>query len=187
MRPARLLSAPRWILLAVVVGLAIAATGVAYGTIPDSSGVIHACYNPNGATGTNGAELRIIDDEQASCSKGARKVTWNEAGAPGDDGDDGADGVSGYELVNAGFPQPNVGSFSVGADKDCPTGKKPLGGGVSGNWGPAGAVFRGIDMRTSFPTATGGWSIVIGKADGTEWADGDVLEARLWVVCITAN
>lgn len=43
----------------VAASLAVAlggAAGIAYATIPDSTGVIHACYDPNGT-------LRVVDTQ----------------------------------------------------------------------------------------------------------------------------
>jgi hypothetical protein len=62
-------------LTAVVV--ALAAGGLAYGSIPDSSGVIHACY-----TKSSGA-LRVIDSSAATCTTKETSLTWNQMGVPG--------------------------------------------------------------------------------------------------------
>ena len=60
-------------LLAVAIGLAVA--GVAYASIPDSSGVIHGCYQKN-----NG-QLRVIDtDKGQTCNASENQLTW--AGQP---------------------------------------------------------------------------------------------------------
>lgn len=81
--------------------LVAAAGGIAYAAIPDSGGVIHACYSPNGAEGTNGTPLNIVDSPGASCSKGQREIAWGQTGPQGlkgdkgDKGDTGATGATG--------------------------------------------------------------------------------------------
>lgn len=99
--------------LVVVVGGAVGG-GIAYATIPDSSGVIHACYSPNGAKGNNGAELRIVDSDEASCNKNQVEVTWNETGPPGADGADGVS-VTSAELAPGDANCPDGGSAFTAA------------------------------------------------------------------------
>jgi hypothetical protein len=53
----------------------VVAGGVAYATIPDSNGVIHACYNK-----TTGA-LRVIDPSASqTCVSGEAPLSWNQGG-----------------------------------------------------------------------------------------------------------
>lgn len=81
-----------------VLVLVAAAGGIAYATIPDSGGIIHACYSPNGSEGTNGTPLNIVDSPGATCSKGQREITWGQTGPQGlkgDKGDTGATGATG--------------------------------------------------------------------------------------------
>src|SRR3954453_13906916 len=80
----------RPLLGAVIVAVA-AAGGIAYASIPDSGGVIHACYNPSGTKTPSGAQLSLLDSDGHSCPKGQTEITWNRTGPPGNDG---ADGVS---------------------------------------------------------------------------------------------
>lgn len=87
-----------WAKVLVVVGAAAAVagiTGVAFATIPDSNGVIHGCYSANGADGTNGTQLNIINPEKASCSKGQTAVSWSQTGPTGPQGPQGAQGPQG--------------------------------------------------------------------------------------------
>ena len=67
--------------VAVVVG---GAAGVAYASIPDEGGVIHACYaNKDGV-------LRIIDPEMgATCTSKETPVSWSQAGPAGPPGPSG--------------------------------------------------------------------------------------------------
>jgi hypothetical protein len=76
----------RWLALVVVV-LGLVGGGLAYANIPDSGGVIHGCYSPNGANAPNGAQLNIINSDSASCSKGQKEITWNQTGPQGEAGE----------------------------------------------------------------------------------------------------
>ncbi len=70
--------------LAALVLVVLSVTGgIAYASIPDSAGVIHGCYSQNGANGTNGTELNIINSDSASCKGGKTEVTWNQTGPAG--------------------------------------------------------------------------------------------------------
>src|SRR2546421_432615 len=94
--------------LGAVVGLALA-SGVAYATIPDSGGVIHACMLNKIGT------VRIIDPSQGQkCSASLETpIDWNQkggagargptgsAGTNGSRGPTGPAGVSGFEVDTA--------------------------------------------------------------------------------------
>jgi hypothetical protein len=61
---------------AVLVGSLTA--GVSYAAIPDSSGIIHGCYNIK--TGA----LKVIDSAvKAGCPKNTTSLNWNQTGPPG--------------------------------------------------------------------------------------------------------
>jgi hypothetical protein len=81
----------RALLVGLVLVVGAAAAGMAYAAIPDSAGVIHGCYSPNGAKQKNGTPLNIIDSDLASCNRNQAEAVWNQTGPPGADG---ADGVS---------------------------------------------------------------------------------------------
>jgi hypothetical protein len=67
----------RWAVPIAIVAV-LAAGGIAYASIPDSSGVIHACYQK-----TNGS-LRVIDTQAgAKCSSTENPLTWNQTGPAG--------------------------------------------------------------------------------------------------------
>jgi hypothetical protein len=71
----------RPILLATTVAAALlGAAGVAYATIPDSSGVIHTCYSKSRAT------WRPIDHPTEQCKSNEESLSWNQAGPPGTPG-----------------------------------------------------------------------------------------------------
>jgi hypothetical protein len=55
--------------------------GVATGTIPDSGGVVHGCYQNHRGT------LRVIDTRQgATCANSETALTWNQRGPAGPPG-----------------------------------------------------------------------------------------------------
>lgn len=74
--------------------LSLAGLGIASAAIPDSSGVIHACYKtPVPGHGTN---LEVIDSENGgTCANGYSPVTWNQTGPQGATGATGATGPAG--------------------------------------------------------------------------------------------
>ena len=127
----RLPHAPRrrtgLVLLLVVVGLAVAG-GIAYATIPDGSGVFHACVNPN-----NG-NVRLIDPDKAGkaghCKGKELAVTWNQTGPPGPPGTPGtpgAPGLSGLQTVNLASVSNSVSPKEAAVL--CPSGRRVIGGG----------------------------------------------------------
>jgi hypothetical protein len=72
----------------VVIGLA--AGGIAYASIPDSSRIIHGCFQK-----TNG-QLRVIDsDKGQSCNPSENGLNWNQTGPKGATGAAGSTGSKG--------------------------------------------------------------------------------------------
>src|SRR5262245_25405001 len=73
-------------------GIVIATTAVAYASIPDSSGVIHACYGNSGA-------LKVIDPSAGgACGHSETAISWSQtapAGPQGPAGDPGPQGPAG--------------------------------------------------------------------------------------------
>jgi hypothetical protein len=59
------------------------AGSVAFAGIPDSSGVIHACYHKSNS------QLRIIDSSVDSCRANETELTWNQTGPQGPQGPQG--------------------------------------------------------------------------------------------------
>lgn len=84
----RTLKAP---LVAALVGGAVLAIagGIAYATIPDSSGTIHGCYSKS--TGT----LRVIDSSVTNCDAKETSLNWNIQGPQGPQGPTGPQGATG--------------------------------------------------------------------------------------------
>jgi hypothetical protein len=84
-----------------IVGALLVAGGIAYATIPDGGGVIHACYQKNQGT------LRVIDTDKAqTCASSESPLNWSQTGPQGTQGPPGPTGpsdvwsVDGYD---AGF------------------------------------------------------------------------------------
>src|SRR5436190_15700602 len=85
---------------------------VALGKIPDSSGVIHACYKKKKGS------LRVVN--RPKCKKRERRLAWNQTGprgAKGRKGDKGAPGpaapsTSATKIVSSGSESPLTGTLS---------------------------------------------------------------------------
>ena len=76
----------------VVVTGTLAAT-VAFAQIPDSNGVIHACYH------TANGGIRVVDDP-SECSSGEAPLEWYQTGAAGAQGPAGPQGPAGVDGAN---------------------------------------------------------------------------------------
>jgi hypothetical protein len=74
------------IAIAAVASLTLAA-GIAYATIPDSSGVIHGCYK------TQNGQLRVIDS--GACGPSETALDWSQTGPTGAQGPTGPQGPTG--------------------------------------------------------------------------------------------
>jgi hypothetical protein len=76
----------------VGLGLAVATIGGAVmvvATIPDPSGVIHACYS------RSGGNVRVIDDSVTGCKTGETALAWSVQGPQGPQGPAGPKGATG--------------------------------------------------------------------------------------------
>jgi hypothetical protein len=77
----------------VITGALLVAGGIAYATIPDSSGVIHGCY---GKAWPDRGVLRVIDaDKSQTCSKFETPLNWSQTGPQGPQGPQGPNGPTG--------------------------------------------------------------------------------------------
>ena len=75
----------------LALGVALgAAGGVAYSSIPDPQGVIHACYIPG-----DRSPLRVIDSPSDVCEPTETALDWNQQGPPGPTGHTGPPGPAG--------------------------------------------------------------------------------------------
>ncbi len=108
---------------AMVLGLA----GIAWASIPDSSGVIHGCRkNSDGS-------VRVIDSDLGqTCASGWTALNWSQTGPQGATGPAGVNGVSGLEIVTSGVQVAGGGQLTD-VTVQCPTGKVAIAGGFGMN------------------------------------------------------
>jgi hypothetical protein len=145
--------------LVIAAALFALGLGVAYAAIPDSQGVIHACYK------TDNGQLRVVDS--ATCNSSELPLSWSQTGPqgipgpqglPGPKGDPGAPGVPGPSgLASVVRVQHTFETTDevTGGDVAYPEGTTVLGGGGSGD--------DGMDLVESAPTATfepHGWHVI---------------------------
>jgi hypothetical protein len=86
------------LILAVAAGAAVFGIASAVqASIPDSSGVIHGCYNNSLAHGNPTGALRVIDTAKANgnCASWETPLNWNAKGVTGPTGPTGATGATG--------------------------------------------------------------------------------------------
>jgi hypothetical protein len=122
-------------LLGLVVGVGVAVAGIAYASIPDSSGVIHGCYK------TVNGQLRVIDTAggKKGCLPSETALNWNQTGPTGPTGATGATGAKGA----TGATGPTGATGQTGAT------------GATGATGPTGATGVGSTGPTGATGATG--------------------------------
>ena len=84
--------------IGITVGLVIGGVSSAavIAAVPDTSGVIHACYR------TNKGALTIIDPATQSCPSGETAISWNQTGPQGPSGAGSGNGFV-SNLVGADF------------------------------------------------------------------------------------
>jgi hypothetical protein len=75
------------------------AGGIAYATIPDSSGVIHGCVAASNGT------VRVIDSALSSCRSNEQALNWNVTGPQGPQGPEGP-GTAGFAAGSGPNPIP---------------------------------------------------------------------------------
>jgi hypothetical protein len=133
----RLGSRKLWLALAVG-GVVALGTGVAFGSIPNAGGVIHACYKENG-------QLRVIDTYSSSpgCKNQETALDWNKQGPEGPIGATGPAGSKG----DTGAQGPKGDTGATGA-----TGAQ----GPKGDTGAAGATGAKGDTGAQGPIGATG-------------------------------
>jgi collagen triple helix repeat protein len=143
----------RIVVFGLVAGVAALVATVAFAQIPDSSGVIHACYHTS-----NGA-IRVVEDV-SECSGSEAGLDWFQAGAagsegprgpPGPAGADGTDGAPGAD--GPAGPQGPQGPAGVDGADGAPGPPGPPGAdgadGAPGPQGPPGPPGPSADAFTS--------------------------------------
>jgi hypothetical protein len=151
----------------------VAGAGVAWASIPDSSGVIHGCY------ATSGGALRVIDSAKTSCKGTEKSLTWNRRGPAGPQGPAGPagppGGVTGYLLKSDTLtlgPGQN-GTRQVQCDGD----RLPLGGGYQA---PPN-TFRADKDYPVFIPGFNGWNVTGQDLDSVP------ITITVYVVCAHAS
>jgi hypothetical protein len=144
---------PASVIVAVGV-LSLAAAGIAFATIPDSSGVIHGCYKKLNGT------LRVVDSP-GDCRHSEAAIQWNQRGPQGPPG---PPGISGYQLVDRTFetPLPINGFFQA----FCPGGTRVFGGGARVELLNASGDSAGFGspVQSSIPlSGGGGWEVHVNQ------------------------
>jgi hypothetical protein len=174
---------------ASIAAIAIVAS-VAYATIPNSGGVINACYARSGGT------LRVIDASVTTCKQGETALAWNvqgqqgpigpagPIGPPGPQGAQGvggaagpqgpqgpqgaqgaqgpAGGLAGYEIVRVDFTIPSGSGSSYTIPAICPTGKVVVGGGFIAD------VEAVNELWASYPQQTDRWVVVANQDEDVD-------------------
>jgi hypothetical protein len=92
-------------LIAAVAAATLAAGGIAWAAVPDSTGTIHGCYLKAGGI------VRVIDEAkgQKCLTSLETPLTWNQAGPPGAVGPKGDNGDPGQATDHAAVQLPKVG------------------------------------------------------------------------------
>jgi type VI protein secretion system component Hcp len=100
----------------LVAGTLGAGAAIAIASVPDGSGVIHACYQVAAGGGTvpsgNAGNVRIIDSSSQSCDAASeRSLTFNQQGPQGEPGQQGPPGTSTITTVDT--PPENAGHAAI--------------------------------------------------------------------------
>jgi hypothetical protein len=169
----------RRVVLAAVAVLVVTA-GVAWASVPDGAGVIHACYqvdangNPDG-----GGKLRLIDSSSEACKKNEAALNWSQSGAQGAAGPQGPKGDTGPQGPKGDTgpqgPKGDTGAPGAKGDTGAPGAKGETGAdgapgapGATGATGPAGAQGPKGDTGATGPQGPAGsgalWALV--RSDG---------------------
>jgi hypothetical protein len=161
---------------------------LAYASIPDANGVIHACWQ--NVSSANKPVKLLNTSQKATCPSGWVAVNWNKAGPAGQQGSQGPAGVSGYitATTTVNF-SPQSGNLATNA-ASCPEGRVPIGGGfnVSGvqiprDWGVV--EDRPIFTRDANGNVIGGgWQASLSSVATPSPGSGTL---SVYAVCATAS
>ncbi|HST25105.1 MAG TPA: hypothetical protein VLJ76_03860 [Gaiellaceae bacterium] len=145
---------PRAGLVAVAVGCL--AGGLAYASVPDSSGVIHACYNTSTLHGPLGVVRAIDTAKGQTCASYEAALTWNQVGPKGPTGAQGQKGPTGIPGAKGPTGAPGAkGATGAGGAKGA-TGAQGLKGatGAQGQPGQNGGPDTVTFSKASFTGGT---------------------------------
>jgi hypothetical protein len=178
---------PRWAKspVAVIAALVVAllAAGVAWATIPDGKGIIHACYS------TSDKSLRVIDT--GACGKGEASVSWSQnavqglqgsQGPQGQKGDTGPQGLPGLTRAKGVGTEAQEDTVIGGFFKEltCPTGTKALQGTYEWEFLIGGMPPQ--DEMESFPIGDDSWGFAVGADNAYKG-----VKAFLFLACVNAS
>jgi hypothetical protein len=186
------------IIAAAAAALAVAGGGIAYASIPDSSGVIHGCYKAN-ANG-NPTALSVIDTAGSGghCPTNQKALDWNQTGPQGPTGATGATGPAGppsalgLQLVQANASVPNDTDQTVWAlTASCPSGYKAVGGGFQ-TPGPRDVVGNFFVVLQSRPGSSGsldsnGWFVDIQRIGPNDTGNLGSQQFAVWANCLPTS
>ena len=149
----------RILTIAAIIAAVLGVGGVAaYAAIPDSSGVIHGCYD-------NGGNVKVIDTAvTTSCPKGYTPLNWSQTGPQGPQGATGPAGPAG----------PTGPAGPAGAKGDT---------GDTGPAGPAGPAGPQGPQGPAGPSGFSGYQVVTGPAVGQTYSLGGLTEHIFDAVC----
>lgn len=162
--------------IAALVALAVG-VGLAIASIPDSSGVFHACYKKH-----NG-QLRLVESA-AACHPSEKATSWSQTGPPGPPGPPGSPGPPGTPgssflagssggQLSTGNNGPGCGGL-VGVGSCAPTGS----GGVVQQVIPVGGTLHDLHVTVSAAPGAGiheRWALIVDGAGTAVGCDIDNL------------
>jgi hypothetical protein len=145
----------RFVLLGV--GALALTGGLAYASIPDSDGTIHACLLKNGE------QVRIIDPSEQQCRPNETPISWSQTGPQGATGPQGPMGAIGPQgATGAAGPQGATGATG-------PQGAT----GATGPQGPPGGLNDvQVVTATATPSSSGFATVLINCPAATKLTGG---------------
>jgi hypothetical protein len=170
MRP----TSARLTLTTTAVGAALAGVPAALAAqSPTPPPVIEACYVP--ASGTI-YRIKAPNAPNACLSPAHAPFTWNQQGPAGPKGDAGPAATLGYARVGTNPFNVQRGVYTT-ASKDCPSGKKVVGGGVE-VVGSTTSSQVNLDIKESYPSSVSQWRVVLANTASTDF------QAIVYAICI---
>jgi hypothetical protein len=184
-------------LLLVIVGVAVAAGGVANSS---KAGKVKVKCPARVLAGQGKVTCRLFgrlpagpQGAQGPRGPKGQKGDKGQKGEKGDKGAAGAPGISGYEVVNQTFKEvfiENSGSprgLSEVKTVSCPAGKRVIGGGSDlGTNATQNGQQRSVSVSMSAPNGTGtGWSAQLFNNETT--GTGTSIDLRVFAICASVN